>query len=76
MRITVHVPDTLGPRVKKTAQDEGVSVSALTAKALEEYIRQRKKKSAGNRLLQLIRPGSVPPEAWEELEKGRVDDRG
>ncbi len=75
MRITVHLPDKLGPRVKKAANDEGVSVSALTAKALGEYIRQKRKKAAGNRLLQLIRPGSVAPEAWEDLEEGRVDDR-
>ena len=75
MRITVHIPNDLAPRLKQTAQNEGISLSALTAKALEHYIKQKRKKAAGGRLLELVRPGSVTPEAWDELEKGRTDDR-
>jgi hypothetical protein len=75
MRITVHVPDNLGPRLKQTADSEGISLSALTAKALEEYLRQKRKRIAGKRLLGLIRPGSVTSDVWDELEKGRTDDR-
>lgn len=75
MRITVHIPDALGPKLKQAAVNEGVSISALTAKALEEYLQQRRKKAAGNRLLNLIRPGSVTPDAWDEIEMGRADDR-
>jgi hypothetical protein len=75
MRVTVHIPDRLGPRIKQTADDEGLSLSALTAKALEQYLKQKKKRAAGNRLLELVRPGSVTPDAWNELEKGRLDDR-
>jgi len=75
MRVTVHIPDNLGPKLKDAAQDEGMSLSALTAKALEAYLKQRRKKKSGNRLLDLIHPGSVSPEVWDELEKGRLDDR-
>lgn len=75
MRVTVHIPDNLGPKLRQAAHNEGISVSALTAKAVEEYLKQRRKKAAGNRLLELIRPGSVAPDAWEELERGRADDR-
>jgi antitoxin VapB len=75
MRITVHIPDSLGPRLKKAANNEGVSVSALTAKAVAEYLRQKRKKAAGSRLLDLIRSGSVTDDAWDELERGRRDDR-
>ena len=75
MRVTVHIPDNLGPKLKQAAQDEGLSISALTAKAVEEYLKQSRKRAAGNRLLGLIRPGSVTPDAWEELEQGRADDR-
>jgi hypothetical protein len=75
MRITVHIPDNLGPRLKRAADNEGLSVSALTAKAVDEYLRQKRKKAAGNRLLDLIRPGSVADDAWEELDRGRTDDR-
>jgi hypothetical protein len=75
MRVTVHIPEKLGPRLKQAAQNEGMSISAFTAKAVEEYIKLRRKKAAGNRLLRLIRPGSIPPDAWNEIEKGRADDR-
>jgi hypothetical protein len=71
MRITVHIPDNLGPILKQTAQSEGISLSALTAKALEYYLRQKREKAAGNHLLKLIQSGSVTRDAWEELEKGR-----
>jgi hypothetical protein len=71
MRVTVHIPDSLGPRIKQVADDEGLSLSALFAKGLEEYLKQRKG-AAGNCILELIRPDSVAPDAWDELEKGRV----
>lgn len=35
----------------------------------------KRKKSAGKRLLRLIRRGSVTPDVWEDLEKGRIDTR-
>jgi hypothetical protein len=75
MRITVHIPDNLGPRLKQTAQNEGISLSALTAEALEYYLKQKQKKAAGSRLLKLIQPDAVTPDAREELEKGSTDDR-
>ncbi|MEM5770099.1 MAG: hypothetical protein AAGU32_17695, partial [Bacillota bacterium] len=57
------------------ANNEGLSISALTAKALESYLARGRKKAAGSRLLGLIRRDSVATDAWEELEKGRIDDR-
>ncbi len=75
MRVTVHIPDELGPKLKQAAHNEGLSISGFTAKALENYLAQRRKKAAGSRLLGLVRRDSVTPEAWEELEKGRIDDR-
>ena len=75
MRITVHISDDLGPKLKQATHNDGVSLSALTAKALEEYLRRQRGKTAGKRLLGLIHPGSVTSAAWDELEKGRIDDR-
>jgi hypothetical protein len=75
MRVTVHIPDDLGPKLKQAANNEGLSISALTAKALETYLAQRRKKAAGSRLLGLIRGDSVTTDAWGELERGRIDDR-
>lgn len=75
MRVTVNLPDNLGPTLKEAARHEGLTVSALTARALESYLKGKRKKEAGNRLLELIRPDSISPDAWNELEKGRTDDR-
>ena len=75
MRVTVHIPDRLGPRVKQAAHDEGLSLSALIARALGEYLKQKRKRAAGNRLLELIGPNPPTRDAWDELEKGRLDDR-
>ena len=46
MRVTVHIPDELGPKLKQAANNEGLLISALTAKALENYLAQRRKKEA------------------------------
>ncbi len=75
MRVTVHIPDDLGPKLKQAAKNEGLSISALTARALEDYLARRRKKAAGSRLLGLICRGSLTTDAWEELERGRIDDR-
>jgi antitoxin VapB len=75
MRVTVHIPDDLGPKLKLAATKEGLSISALTAKALENYLAQRRKKAAGSKLLGLVRRDSVTTDAREELERGRMDDR-
>ena len=44
MRVTVHTPDDLGPKLKQAANNEGLSISALTAKALENHLAQKRKK--------------------------------
>ncbi len=75
MRVTVHIPDSLGPKVKEAAEAEGLSLSGLTAKALESYLKQKKKRESGMRLLDLVSPEAVSSDAWAELEKGRADDR-
>lgn len=75
MRVTVHLPDRLGSILKQTADNEGLSLSALTAKAVESYLTGKKKRQAGLRLLDLVSPDAVSPDALEELEKGRADDR-
>jgi antitoxin VapB len=75
MRVTVHIPDIMGPSLKRAAQTEGLSLSALTAKALESYLKQKKKREVGVKLLNLISPDAVSPDSWTELEKSRADDR-
>jgi len=74
MRLTFHIPDRLKAELKDAARSEGTSVSAFIAKALEAYLNEKKqkKKKAGNRLLELVRPDSMSTDVWEELERGRV----
>ncbi len=71
MRVTVHIPDNLEPRLKQAAKTEGLTLSALTVKAVDFYIRQ-KKKQAGAKILNLISRDAVAPDAREELERGRA----
>ena len=40
MRLTVHLPDDLARLLKQAALNEGKSMSALTAEALEEGRRE------------------------------------
>jgi hypothetical protein len=63
MRLTVHLRDGLG-----------TSVSAFMVKALDAHLneKKRKKRKAGSRLLELVRPGSISTDVWDELEKGRA----
>ena len=75
MRITVHIPDRLGARLKQDAETEGLSVSAVAARALEWYLKQKRRREAGNRLLEFIGKGVVANGAHRELERGRRDDR-
>jgi len=73
MRLTVYLPDNLRLELKQAARDEGVSMSAFVAKAINAYLSSKRKK-AGNRLLELIHRGSVSPDVYEKLEKHRIDD--
>lgn len=41
MRITVHIPDNLAESLKMTALNEGLSVSAMTARALAVFLKKK-----------------------------------
>ncbi len=75
MRVTMYISDRLGHEAKESAHDDGLSLSALTAKALEQYLKGKRKSANDYSPRELIRPGSVASDAWHELERGRADDR-
>ncbi|MCX5873982.1 MAG: hypothetical protein NTY51_12235 [Deltaproteobacteria bacterium] len=75
MRITVHIPDNIAQTLKLAAENEGLSISAMTAKALEVFLKQQRKQQAARRLHSLIGPHAVTPDALESLHRGRDDDR-
>jgi DNA-binding transcriptional MocR family regulator len=58
MRLTVHLPDDLARLLKQAALNEGKSMSALTAEALDFYLRERRRRALGLKVLE--RAGKGP----------------
>lgn len=75
MRVTVHLPDSLGQAARTMAENQRVSVSRLTALALEHYLTEIQRKRLGNAVLRLAGRGLVSDDAFDEIERGRADDR-
>jgi hypothetical protein len=75
VRLTVHLKDELATNLKASASNEGQSVSAFVAKALEDYLIQQRRKRLGGRVLKIAGKCRVSPDALEILEQGRNDDR-
>lgn len=73
MRLTVHLPDDLARLLKQAAENEGKSMSALTAEALEVYLKERRRKALGLEVLRRAGKARVAPEALRLLEEGRRD---
>lgn len=75
MRITVHIPDNLAESLKMAALNEGLSMSAMTARALTVFLKEKRKQDTARRMHALIGPDAVSKDALEYLEKERNDDR-
>ncbi len=73
MRLTVHLPDDLARLLRQAAENEGKSMSALTAEALEVYLKERRRKALGLEVLRRAAKARVAPEALRLLEEGRRD---
>lgn len=74
MRITVHIPDTLEKEVKRASKNENRSVSSLIAEATEFYLKERKRKQTGKKVLELAGKIRVSPDALDELHSERRND--
>lgn len=72
MRVTVNIPDPLGEEVVDAAREEGISVSALYARAVERYLQARLRERAVARVDALIGSVQVAPDALDELERERA----
>jgi len=66
MRLTVHLPDDLARLLKQTALNEGKSMSALTAEALALYLRERRRRALGFKVLERAGKAQVDPKALAE----------
>lgn len=72
MRITVSIPDWIGEEAEGAARDEGVSISALYAQAVELYLRERRRDRAIARIGALIGATEITPDALDELKRERA----
>lgn len=75
MRITVHIPDNLAESLKMAALNEGLSMSAMTARALTVFLKEKRKQATARRMYALIGHDAVSQDAYEYLDRERNDDR-
>ncbi len=73
MRLTVHLPEDLARLLRQAAENEGKSMSALTAEALEAYLKERRRRALGLKVLERAGKSRVAGEAHRLLEEGRRD---
>lgn len=67
MRITVTVPEEIGRDAERLAAEQGTSVSALYAKAVERCAVRVRAERAVERIARLIGTAAVAPDAAEDL---------
>jgi antitoxin VapB len=75
VRITVHIPDSLENDIKKASKNEGKSVSSLIAEATEYYLKEKKKKEIGKRVLEIAGKVKVATDTLEELHSERKREK-
>lgn len=73
MRLTVYLPEDLARLLREAAAHEGKSLSALTAKALAFYLRDRRRTTLGRKVLEVAGRTRLTEEAHRLLEEGRRD---
>ena len=73
VRLTVHMRDDPGKEIKTLAENERKSVSLCVAEAVASYIRDKKKKELGERVLRQVGKSRISSDALKKLEKERKD---
>jgi len=71
MRVTVHIKNALNEEIKRLAANEHKSVSLLISESLEFYIKEKKRREHGNRVLDLVGKTKVNADALRSLDEGR-----
>ncbi len=68
MRLTIHMPDGLGEKLKDAAESERKSVSSVIAEAVDHYLYHKRKKTLGLKILELAGEDAVAGDALDDLE--------
>ncbi len=74
MRVTVHIKDGLNEEIKRVAANEHKSVSLLVSESLEFYIKEKKRRGLGNKVLELAGRAKVHRNALQHLDKERSEN--
>ena len=74
-RVTISIDKRLVEELKSLAKKEGLSLSKLIARSLEEFLIERKKKEAGKKLMNIRLTKEEVREALRELSCIREEDR-
>ena len=73
MRITVHIPERMNEEIRRAAEKERKSVSSFIAEAVQYYIREKKRREIGLRVLDLAGKVRISGDALRRIEKCRDD---
>ncbi len=74
-RVTISIDKRLVEELKSLAKKEGLSLSKLISRSLEEFLIERKKKEAGKKLMSIRLTKEEVREALKELSCIREEDR-
>lgn len=72
MRITVTMPDGLERELKTQAANDGKSVSSLVSEAVEYFIREKRRRGRGKKMMGLAGTVKIAPRAYEDLDRERA----
>lgn len=71
MRVTVHIKESLNEEIKRLAANEHKSVSMLVGESVEFFIKEKKRRTIGNKVLKLAGKVKVDSDALRCLDEGR-----
>ena len=73
MRVTVHIPESVNNEIRRAAEKEKKSVSSFIAEAAKYYIREKRNRELGLKVLALAGKVKISGDALGYLEEGREE---
>ena len=73
MRVTVHIPESVNNEIRRAAEKEKKSVSSFIAEAAKYYIREKRNRERGLKVLALAGKAKISSDALRYLEEGREE---
>ena len=73
MRVTVHITESVNNEIRRAAAKEKKSVSSFIAEAAKYYIREKRRRELGLKVLALAGKAKISGDALRHLEEGREE---